>query len=76
MLLLMLSSGAFIPLATMPDGVQTIMNYSPVHHFSQLIQGLWQGQAWSTLLLPTGILIAMILVFGTLGSLLFRWERA
>src|SRR5690625_5516156 len=30
MLLLMLSSGAFIPLTTMPEGVQAIMNFSPV----------------------------------------------
>lgn len=76
MLVLMLSSGAFVPLNTMPDGVQTIMNFSPVRHFADLIQGLWEGQAWSTLLLPTGILTAMIIVFGALGTLLFRWERA
>lgn len=76
MLLLMLSSGAFIPLATMPEGVQTIMNFSPVRHFADLMQGLWEGQSWSTLLLPTVILTAMIIVFGTLGSILFRWERA
>src|SRR5699024_3562468 len=76
MLLLMLSSGAFIPLATMPEGVQTIMNFSPVRHFADLIQGLWVGEAWANLLLPTGILAAMIIVFGTLGSILFRWERA
>ncbi|MGO1974085.1 MAG: ABC transporter permease [Propionibacteriaceae bacterium] len=75
MLLLMLSSGAFIPLATMPDRVQTIMNFSPVRHFADLIQGLWEGQAWSSLLLPTGILVGMIVVFGALGTLLFRWER-
>jgi len=76
MLLLMLSSGAFIPVATMPDGVQAIMNFSPVRHFADLIQGLWAGQPWSTLLLPTGILIGMVIVFGALGALLFRWERA
>lgn len=76
MLLLMLTSGAFIPLATMPEGVQAIMNFSPVRHFADLMQGLWHGQAWTTLLLPTGILVAMIIVFGTLGSILFRWERA
>lgn len=76
MILLMMSSGAFIPLTTMPDNIQTIMNFSPVRHFADLMQGLWAGQAWSTLLLPTGILVAMIIVFGALGSLLFRWERA
>lgn len=75
MLVLMLSSGAFVPLAVMPDGVQRVMNFSPVRHFADLIQGLWEGQAWSTLLLPTGVLIAMIITFGALGTLLFRWER-
>lgn len=75
MLLLMLSSGAFIPLATMPEGVQAIMDFSPVRHFADLMQGLWEGEAWSNLLLPTAILAAMIVVFGALGSLLFRWER-
>ena len=75
MLLLMLSSGAFVPLATMPDGVQKVMDFSPVRHFADLIQGLWEGQAWSTLLLPTGVLIAMIITFGALGTFLFRWER-
>jgi len=76
MLLLMLSSGAFIPLTTMPEGVQAIMNFSPVRHFADLMQGLWEGQPWPSLLLPTGILAAMIIAFGTLGSILFRWERA
>ncbi len=76
MILLILSSGAFVPLETMPDGVQAIMNFSPVRHFADLLQGLWHGEAWSALLLPTGIMVAMIVVFGILGSLLFRWERA
>jgi ABC-2 type transport system permease protein len=75
MLVLMLSSGAFVPLVVMPDGVQRVMDFSPVRHFADLIQGLWEAQAWSTLLLPTGVLIAMIITFGALGTLLFRWER-
>jgi ABC-2 type transport system permease protein len=75
MLLLMISSGAFIPLRTMPDGVQKVMNFSPVRHFADLMQGLWAGDAWSAMLLPTGVLGAMIVVFGVLASALFRWER-
>lgn len=76
MILLMISSGAFVPLAVMPDGVQRVMNFSPVRHFARLMQGLWEGQAWSTLLVPTAVLVAMIVVFGALGAVLFRWERA
>jgi ABC-2 type transport system permease protein len=75
MLLLMISSGAFIPLETMPDGVQEIMNFSPVRHFADLMQGLWEGDGWSTLLRPTAVLGAMIIVFGVLATALFRWER-
>lgn len=75
MLLLMISSGAFIPLAAMPDGVRKVMNFSPVRHFADLINGLWEGREWSALLLPIGVLGAMALVFGALGSMLFRWER-
>src|SRR5690625_4974662 len=45
MLLLMLSSGAFIPLTTMPERGQAIMNFSPVRHFADLMQGLWQRSA-------------------------------
>ncbi|MGC5015506.1 ABC transporter permease [Streptosporangium sp. DT93] len=75
MLVLMISSGAFVPLATMPDGVQKIMNFSPVRHFADLVKGLWEGDAWSTLLLPTGVLGAMIVVFGALATVFFRWER-
>ncbi len=76
MIVLMLSSGAFIPVATLPEGVQRIMNFSPIRHFADLIQGLWNGEAWSALLLPTAILAGMVLVFGALGTLLFRWETA
>lgn len=75
MIMLMLTSGAFVPVAVMPEGVQRVMDYSPIRHFVDLLQGLWEGQAWSTLLLPTGVLIAMIIAFGTLGTLLFRWDR-
>ncbi|MEU4835507.1 ABC transporter permease [Streptosporangium sp. NPDC023615] len=75
MLLLMISSGAFIPLESMPDGVRKIMNFSPVRHFADLVQGLWEGQGWSALLLPLGVLGAMIVVFGALATVLFRWER-
>lgn len=76
MLLLVLSSGAFVPLADLPEGVQRVMNFSPVRHFVDLIQGLWNGAAWSTLLLPTVVLGGMIVAFSALGTLLFRWDSA
>lgn len=75
MILLMLTSGAFVPLSEMPDGVQQVVSYSPIRHFVDLVQGLWDGEAWSAHLLPTGVLLAMTVAFGAIGSLLFRWDR-
>ncbi|WP_166353421.1 ABC transporter permease [Phytoactinopolyspora limicola] len=75
MILLMLTSGAFVPLSAMPDGVRTATDFSPIRQFVELVEGLWEGDAWSSLLLPTGVLVAMIIVFGALGSRLLRWER-
>lgn len=76
MILLMLTSGAFIPLAILPDGVQAAMRVSPIHYFVELLQGLWDGTSWSLLLLPTGVLAGMVVVFGLLGARLFRWDRS
>lgn len=75
MLLIMISSGVFVPLETMPDGVQNVMNFSPVRYFANLMRSLWEGHGWSTVLLPVGVLSAMIVVFGALATVLFRWER-
>ena len=75
MILLMLTSGAFVPLSELPDGVQRVMDYSPVRHFVDLVQGLWNGEAWSTLWTPTLVLVGMVVVFGALGVVLFRWDN-
>ncbi|AGF71431.1 ABC transporter permease [Corynebacterium halotolerans] len=74
MILLMLTSGAFVPLAVMPEGVRTVMEFSPVRYFVRLIEGLWLGGAWSELLVPAAVLVGMTVVFGLLGTLLFRWD--
>lgn len=75
MILLMLSSGAFVPMSVMPEGAQRVVEYSPIRHFVELIEGLWAGDSWSTLLAPTAVLLGMTAVFGALGTLLFRRQR-
>lgn len=76
MILLMLTSGAFVPLAVLPAGVQRVMNFSPIHHLVDLMQGLWSGHAWSGYGLATAVLVGMIVVFGALGARLFKWKTA
>lgn len=76
MIVLLMSSGAFVPLAVLPEGVQRIMNFSPIRHFVDLMQGLWNGHSWSDYGLATTVLMGMILVFGALGARLFKWKSA
>ncbi|WP_040160836.1 ABC transporter permease [Nigerium massiliense] len=72
MILLMLTSGAWTPIAVLPEGVRRVFAYSPVRWFVELVQPLWDGGATSArpLLLLAGLLVVSALV----GRLLFRWE--
>lgn len=74
MIVLMLTSGAFVPLAVLPGGVQRVMNFSPVRHFVDLVHGRWNRQSWSDYGIATVVLIGMVIVFGTLGARLFKWN--
>ncbi len=74
MIVLMLTSGAFVPLAVLPRGVQQVMNFSPVRHFVDLVSGLWNGQPWSDYGTATVILIGMVIAFGALGVRRFKWN--
>ena len=51
------------------------MQFSPIRHFVDFLQGLSAGPACSTLSLLSGVLIGMVVVFGGLGMWPFRWER-
>lgn len=73
MILLMMTSGAFIPAAVLPEGVQSFMRFSPVHHFAELVRASWAGQPWPGL--SVLVLVAMAVVLGTLGTALFRWDQ-
>jgi ABC-2 type transport system permease protein len=74
MIVLMLTSGAFVPLEAMPEGVRRAMDFSPISHFVELVRGLWSGLSWSELVTPTLVLVGMAIVCSVLGALLFRWE--
>lgn len=76
MIVLLMTSGAFVPLAVLPEGVQRIMNFSPIRHLVDLMQGLWNGHSWSAYGLATAVLVGMVVVFGALGARLFKWKSA
>lgn len=76
MIVLMMTSGAFVPLAVLPEGVQRVMDFSPIRHLVVLMEGLWNGRSWSDYGLATAVLLGMMIVFGALGARLFRWKTA
>lgn len=74
MVILMMTSGAFIPTAVLSDGVQAAFKFSPVYHIAALVDASWSGSAW-----PWGsvvVLAGVVVVFSALGTLLFKWDRA
>jgi ABC-2 type transport system permease protein len=74
MILLMMTSGAFVPVEVMPDSVQQVVQFSPVRQFVHLVRGLWFGDPWSQHLGSTAVLCAMVVVFGAFGTWKFRWR--
>lgn len=74
MIVLVLSSGAFFPIAALPEGVQTAISFSPMRQLVLLVQGLWEGDTWSDHPVQLIVLAGMIVVFGGLGAKLFKWE--
>ena len=69
---MMFLSGAAMPLAIMPDGIQQIAQYLPLTYVVRLLQSLWFGQGWD--MTAVAILVVMLVV-GTLVSIrAFRWE--
>ena len=71
---MMFLSGAGMPLQLLPEGLRKVSDFLPLSYVVRLIQGLWFGETWNMLWLPT-LVLAVILVVGTaLSARLFRWE--
>lgn len=71
---MMFLSGAGMPLQLLPKTLQQVSSYLPLTYVVKLIQGLWFGDPWGTLWLPTVVLVGMV-IFGTAASArFFRWE--
>lgn len=71
---MMFLSGAGMPLQLLPESLRQVSNYLPLTYLVRLIQGLWFGDPWRDLWLPTFVMIGLLFV-GTIASArLFRWE--
>jgi len=71
---MMFLSGAGMPLQLLPESLRRVSDFLPLSYVVRLIQGLWFGDPWAELWLPTLVLFG-IFAFGTaIAARLFRWE--
>jgi ABC-2 type transport system permease protein len=71
---MMFLSGATIPLAILPEGVRAVSKFLPITHVVTLLQGLWKGDAWSSLGSEVIVLVCVLVVGLVLAARTFRWE--
>ena len=75
-IVIMMTSGAFVPQNQIPQGVQRVARYSPFHYLVDLVQGMWSGRSWADYGTALAVLVGMTVVCGLLGARLFRWKTA
>jgi ABC-2 type transport system permease protein len=67
-------SGLIFPLDRFPPGVQKLAEFLPVRHAASLLQGIWNGGAWSEQLPAVGALVLTFAVCTAIAGKIFRWE--
>jgi ABC-2 type transport system permease protein len=67
-------SGIAVPVSSFPPALQTLARALPMTYAVSLLQGIWNGDAWS---MHMGDIAALLLVFiacTALSAKVFRWE--
>jgi ABC-2 type transport system permease protein len=71
---MMFLSGAGMPLQLLPESLRRLSDFLPLTYVVRLMQGLWFGDPWPTLWLPTLVLAGLLMVGTVASTKLFRWE--
>jgi len=67
-------SGLFVPVASLPPGLQTAAQAMPLTYAVSLLQGIWVGEPWSAHAGDLAALVVVFLVCTSLSARVFRWE--
>jgi ABC-2 type transport system permease protein len=67
-------SGLFVPIASLPPALQTVSRVLPLTYAVSLLQGIWQGDAWSAHGSDMAALAVVFVVCTALSAKVFRWE--
>jgi len=67
-------SGLFVPLATLPPLMRAVARLLPLSYAVGLLQGIWNGEAWSEHLRDVAGLAIVFVVCTAVSAKVFRWE--
>jgi len=67
-------SGLFMPIETLPPGLETLARFLPLTYAVSLLRGIWSGNAWSFHLWDVAVLGLVFVIATGVSSRVFRWE--
>jgi len=67
-------SGLFVPIESLPPGVQAVTRVLPFTYAVRLLQGIWNGDGWRAHASDVAALAVVFLVCTALSAKVFRWE--
>jgi ABC-2 type transport system permease protein len=67
-------SGLFVPVASLPPGLQGLARAMPLTYAVSLLQGIWKGEPWSAHWGDVAALVAAFAICTALSAKVFRWE--
>jgi ABC-2 type transport system permease protein len=67
-------SGLFVPIEALPPVMHVLARVLPLAYAVSLLQGIWNGDAWSAHLGDVAALVVVFAVCTALSAKVFRWE--
>jgi ABC-2 type transport system permease protein len=67
-------SGLFVPVKSLPPALQAVARVVPLTYTVSLLEGIWQGDAWSGHVGDVAALVVVFIVCTALSAKVFRWE--
>ncbi len=67
-----MNRSGFVTVTSLPDSLQTFVQFLPMTHVIELLQAVWFDRGWP--LPATGALLVTSVVSGTIAVRSFRWD--
>jgi ABC-2 type transport system permease protein len=66
--------GLFVPVPSLPPALQAVARVLPLTYAVSLLQGIWNGEAWSARMGDVAALVVVFVICMALSAKVFRWE--